>query len=203
MRYDQAMNGRCVPHLLLLILSPGLLAATTLDKGVDEQAQLPYWELRDEGMSLRLVQRLPDQSRAFFLARGFNAEQVEEVAGRCVFQTVYRNLSHEAQPSPLHYRQRDWVIHHPQHEASILTREDWAVLWEARDAPSAARIAFQWALLPPEQTYEPGDYNWGMTMIDLSPGTRFDLEVRWEQFGASRSAVIEDLQCASDTPATP
>lgn len=203
MRYDQAMNGRCAPYLLLLSLSPGILAAATLEKGIDEQAQLPYWELRDEGMSLRLVQRLPDQSRAFFLARGFNAEQVEEVAGRCVFQTVYRNLSHEAQPSPLHYRQRDWVIHHPQHEASILIREDWAVLWEARDAAPAARIAFQWALLPPEQTYEPGDYNWGMTMIDLPPGTHFDLEVRWEQFGATRSAFIEDLRCASDTPATP
>lgn len=203
MGYDHVMKGTRIPYFLLLPLVPGTPLAATPSTGIDEQAQLPYWELRDEGMSLRLVQRLPDQSRAFFLARGFNAEQVEEIAGRCVFQTVFRNHSHEAQPSPLYYRQRDWLIRHETREASILTREDWAVLWEAEGAPSAARIAFQWTLLPPEQTYEAGDYNWGMTMIDLPPGTRFDLEVRWKQFGETRSAIIEDLQCASDTPATP
>lgn len=203
MGYDHAMKGSRIPYLYLLPLVPGTPVAATLSTGIDEQARLPYWELRDEGMSLRLVQRLPDQSRAFFLARGFSNEQVEQVAGRCVFQTVFRNLSHEAQPSPLYYRQRDWVIHHQAHEASILTREDWSVLWEAEGAPPAARIAFQWALLPPEQTYEAGDYNWGMTMIDLPPGTRFDLEVRWEQFGETRTALIEDLQCASETPVTP
>ena len=189
--------------LAVLALLPALLPAATLETGIDEQAQLPYWEIHDAGMSLRLVQRMPDQSRAFFLARGFTADEVEAVAGRCVFQTVFRNLSHQAQPSPLRYRQEDWVVRHPTHQARVLTREDWAEIWEAKSAATTARIAFQWALLPPEQTYEPGDYNWGMTMIDLPPGARFDLEVRWHQFGDTHTAIIEDLQCAPDQAHTP
>jgi hypothetical protein len=197
------MKGSHIPHLVLLPLLPGILSAATLGTGIDEQAQLPYWEIRDEGMSLRLVQRIPDQSRAFFLARGFSSEQVEQVAGRCVFQTVFRNISHEAQPSPLRYQQRDWKVHHPGREAGILTRADWASLWEQEGATPAARIAFQWALLPSEQTYEPGDYNWGMTMIDLPPGSRFDLEITWVQFGESRSMLVEDMQCATNQSATP
>ena len=50
----------------------------------DEQAQLPYWEIRDAGMSLRLVQRLPDQTRGFFTARGFSAEHAERIE-LCIF----------------------------------------------------------------------------------------------------------------------
>lgn len=200
MRYYQAMKQATTISLAMLAMSPGGLSAAALTTGIDEQAQLPYWEIRDEGMSLRLVQRMPDQSRGFFLARGFNAEEVEQVAGRCVFQTIFRNISHEAQPSPLHYRQQDWKVQHQDRGISILTREDWAKLWERENAAPAARIAFQWALLPAEQTYEAGDYNWGMTMIDLPPGSRFKLEVTWEQFGETRSFRIEDLQCTSDPP---
>lgn len=200
MRYHEIMKHAAIMSLVLLAMSPGGLSAATLTTGIDEQAQLPYWEIRDEGMSLRLVQRMPDQSRAFFLARGFSAEEVEQVAGRCVFQTIFRNISHEAQPAPLHYRQQDWTVQHQDRDASILTREDWARLWERQEAAPAARIAFQWALLPAEQTYEAGDYNWGMTMIDLPPGSRFKLGVSWEQFGETRTFLIEDLQCASDPP---
>jgi hypothetical protein len=185
---------------LLLAFTPFPGFAATPSTGIDEQADLPFWQIEDEGMSLRLVQRMPDQSRAFFMARGFDQEQVEQVAGRCVFQTVFRNLSHIASPSTLRYRQQDWVASHAHGTATIMTRERWHTLWEKLEAPAPARIAFQWSLLPTEQTYEPGDYNWGMTMIDLAPGSRFDLKVVWEQFGETRATTIEDLQCAADTP---
>jgi hypothetical protein len=188
---------------LLLLLAPSLAAAVTLSTGVDAQAGLPYWQIEDEGMSLRLVQRMPDQSRAFFMARGFSAEQVEQVAGRCVFQTVFRNLSHTRNSSPLHYTQLGWQVRGPEGSAAIMTRERWKTLWVEQGAPSAARIAFEWSLLPTEQTYEPGDYNWGMTMIDLPPGTAFDLELVWEQFGETRATTIEELQCATDLPTAP
>jgi hypothetical protein len=189
---------------ILLILMPSLAFTVTFATGIDEQADLPYWQIEDEGMSLRLVQRMPDQSRAFFMARGFSPEQVEQVAGRCVFQTVFRNVSHTTAPSPLHYRQHDWRAHRAgEPSATIMTRKHWNALWQEQDAAPAARIAFQWALLPPEQTYEPGDYNWGMTMIDLPPGSRFDLTVVWEQFGEARTTTIEDLQCAVDLATTP
>jgi hypothetical protein len=42
-----------------------------------------------------------------------------------------------------------------------------------------------------------------MTMIDLPPGTAFDLELVWEQFGETRATTIEELQCATDLPTAP
>lgn len=205
MQYHPPMKAAYLTGIVLvMVLASPLVRAATLTTGIDEQADLPYWQIEDEGMSLRLVQRQPDQSRAFFMARGFDHEQVEQVAGRCVFQTVFRNLSHTTSPSPLHYRQQDWqVVHEGAAPATIMTRERWKFLWEGQGAAPAARIAFHWSLLPSEQTYEPGDYNWGMTMIDLPPGSRFDLVVTWQQFGETRTFTIEDLECAVDTLTAP
>ena len=78
------------------------------------------------------------------------------------------------------------------------TREDWRGEWEALGVPQSARIAFEWALYPTEQQYRPGDYNWGMSAMDLAPGTRFDLEVVWHQHGERRSTVIRGMECAPD-----
>ena len=39
--------------------------AARVTSGQDPQARLPYWQVEDKGMSLRLVQRLPDLFRGF------------------------------------------------------------------------------------------------------------------------------------------
>jgi hypothetical protein len=191
----------CGPAVLCLL--PVLSCAASITTGIDEQAELPYWELRDEGISLRLVQRLPDQTRGFFLARGFAKEDVELIAQGCVFQTVFKNVSHQSEPSPVSYNQRDWVATHDTRESGIKTREDWEIIWTQREAPQAARTAFKWGLFPTQQTYQPGDYNWGMSMFDIKPGTRFDLKVVWQQYGETRSASIENMQCAADVERGP
>ena len=161
-------------RLWLPILAGGCLYVATagavqLSTGIDEQAQLPFWQLADQGMSLRLVQRLPDQTRGFFMARGFDAEQAERIARSCVFQTVFRNTSHEAEPSALSYDLRQWTVHRNGLASRMRTREDWQKVWEGSEARQAARIALEWALLPTRQTYEPGDYNWGMSMLGVPP----------------------------------
>ena len=79
------------PYVLLLA-NAGYVNAADIKTGIDEQAKLPFWEIKEKGISLRLVQRLPIQSRAFFLARGFNKQQVEIVAQSCIFQTVFKNI---------------------------------------------------------------------------------------------------------------
>lgn len=171
--------------------------------GIDAEANLPYWELTAPGMSVRLVQRLPDQTRAFFMARGFDRGAVERVAQSCVFQTVFRNTADAADPGALEYDLRDWIVHTGERRQKMKTREDWAAVWIGQGAPRAARIAFEWALLPTRQTYNPGDYNWGMSIFGLAPGTRFDLTLVWTQFGERHTARIEDMQCAPDTAGLP
>jgi hypothetical protein len=187
----------------VLILSAGASTAAQISTGIDEQASLPYWEIKDKGMSLRLVQRLPDQTRGFFLARGFSKEDVELIAQGCVFQTVFRNLSHHDEPASLSYDQRSWVIRHDNRKTGMKTREDWEKIWLTRNTPGPSRLAFKWSLFPATQTYKPGDYNWGMSTIGLASGTVFDLEVSWTQYGRTHSAFIEAVQCAPDIEMDP
>jgi len=182
----------------LVAMLPIAATAAELHTGIDEQAQLPFWELQDRGMSLRLVQRLPDQTRAFFLARGFSKDDAELIAQSCVFQTVFRNTSNKSDPDPISYDQRDWVVIGNDGNSGMKTREAWEAIWTERNAPKAARIAFKWALYPTEQTYQPGDYNWGMSTTGLVPGSKFDLKVTWHQYDSIRSAVIKDMRCAPD-----
>lgn len=166
--------------------------------GTDAEAGLPFWELREPGMSLRLVQRLPDQTRAFFMARGFTREDVELVARNCVFQTVFKNVAQDEDAGALEYDLEDWVVRSAGSEGRMQTREYWAEQWSKRGIVKPARIAFEWALYPTRQTYNPGDYNWGMSVFGLPPGSRFDLTVVWRQGGERRSAGIEGVQCAPD-----
>lgn len=180
---------------LLCMLSTAQAEVVT---GIDGEAQLPYWELREPGMTLRLVQRLPDQTRAFFMARGFPREDVELVANNCVFQTVFKNVGQGAGAGVLEYDLRDWVVSGAGREARMQTREYWAEEWSRRGIVKSARIAFEWALYPTRQTYNPGDYNWGMSVFGLPPGSRFDLTVVWRLGGERRSARIEGMQCAPD-----
>lgn len=190
--------------LVILCLSTSLvLAETRLQTGIDPEATLPYWEISDTGMSLRLVQRLPDQTRGFFLARGFAKAEVELIAQSCVFQTVFKNESHKTQPSPLEYNLLEWVVISADKQQGLKLREDWKQEWQQRKIPLAVQLAFEWALYPTRQIYKPGDYNWGMSTFNLKPGTRFDLKVVWQQYGTTHTTVIKDIECAADVHLEP
>jgi len=147
-----------------------------------------------------------DQTRGFFQARGFSVPDAERIAQSCVFQTIFRNTSSMAEPGPIEYDLREWVVRTATGRQNLKTREDWAQEWKARAAPRAAQLAFEWALLPTRQTYGPGDYNWGMSVFNLAPGAEFDLDVIWRQRGERRSVRLTGVQCAPDIeipPATP
>lgn len=189
------------PHRCLAACAGLCLAAplpAEVATGVDPEAGLPFWELREAGISLRLVQRLPDQTRAFFMARGFPSAAVERVAQRCVFQTVFKNVSDGAAAAPVEYDLTEWTVHGPGAAGRPLTREFWAQQWSDLNISRPARIAFEWALFPTAQTYHPGDYNWGMSVYDLAPDSRFDLAVVWRQGGRRHTARIDGVRCAAD-----
>lgn len=194
------MNNPCQAIILAALFNISITAySAELLTGTDEQAQLPFWQVTDKGISLRLVQRLPIQSRAFFLARGFNKDQAERIAQSCIFQTVFKNTSNTEQVnSPLSYNLEDWqVIVHGQ-TRGMKTREQWDVEWIKDKVKKTQRLAFEWALYPTRQTYQPGDYNWGMSSFNLDPGTRFKLTVVWRQFGKQHKYLIDGIQCAED-----
>lgn len=176
--------------------SPG--PAASVVTGTDPDARLPFWEWQSPGMSIRWVQRLPDQTRAFFMARGFNRDQAERIAQSCVFQTVYKNTADASTQTIIEYDLSQWRVLHQGHAQPLKLREAWAAEWLAAKVPAAPRIAFEWSLLPTRQRYQPGDYNWGMSAYDLPPGAVFDLEFSWRQDGQARTGKIEGIRCAPD-----
>ena len=177
------------------------VAMAEIKTGIDAEAQLPYWEIAEPNVSVRLVQRLPDQTRGFFEARGFAKADAETIAQSCVFQTVFKNLSTPARPVTIDYDLKEWRVWAGAAQRQLKTREDWQREWAARGIAQPARLAFEWALLPTRQTYHVSDYNWGMSVYDLKPGTRFALDVVWRENGKSRRARIDGVHCAPDTPA--
>jgi hypothetical protein len=185
---------------MLLMTVP---ASAVVNIGTDAETRLPYWEIAEPGVSIRLVQRLPDQTRGFFQARGFSVEDSELIAQSCVFQTVFKNISASPELSTIEYNLRNWVVHVAGARRGLKLREDWQKEWSARKAPQPAQLAFEWSLLPTRQTYRPGDYNWGMTLFGLRSGVEFDLDVVWHQDGKKRTARLKAVRCAPDVHLKP
>jgi hypothetical protein len=189
--------------LAAAMLSLAVPAAAVISTGIDAEAELPYWEVVEHGVSIRLVQRLPDQTRGFYQARGFSIADAERVAQSCMFQTVIKNVAPPSDPGVIEYNLDEWIVHAGGAQRRMKTREDWQKEWTARRAPRAAQLAFEWGLMPTRQTYRPGDYNWGLSVFDLAPGTSFDLDAVWRQGGERRSARLKGVVCAPDSHVLP
>jgi hypothetical protein len=154
-------------------------------------------------VSIRLVQRLPAQTRGFFQARGFAVADADYVAVNCVFQTIFRNAAPAASRDTIDYDLREWRVHAGGASRAPMTREDWKTIWTERKAPLPAQLAFEWGLLPTQQRYGPGDFNWGMSVYGLAPGARFDLDVVWHRRGQRHAARVADVRCAPDVAPEP
>jgi len=189
--------------LAAAMLSVAVPAAAVINTGTDAEAELPYWEVVEHGVSIRLVQRLPDQTRGFFQARGFSIADSELIAQSCMFQTVFKNVAPPSDSGVIEYNLDEWIVHAAGAQRRMKTREDWQKEWAARRAPKAAQLAFEWGLLPTRQAYRAGDYNWGLSVFNLAPGTQFDLDVVWRQGGERRSALLKGVVCAPDKPVSP
>jgi hypothetical protein len=189
--------------LAVALLSLALPATAVINTGTDAEAELPYWEVVEHGVSIRLVQRLPDQTRGFFQARGFSLADSELIAQSCVFQTVFKNVTPPSDTGVIEYNLDEWVVHAGGAQHRMKTREDWQKEWGTRHAPQDAQLAFEWGLIPTRQSYRPGDYNWGLSMFNLAPGTPFDLDVVWRQNGERRSAHLKGVVCAPDVHVSP
>jgi len=202
-RLDYLVSAIRQVTLAAVMLSLATTAAAVINTGTDAEAELPYWEVVEHGVSMRLVQRLPDQTRGFFQARGFSIADSELIAQSCVFQTVFKNVAPPSDPDVIEYNLDEWVVHVAGARRKMKIREDWQTEWTARRAPKAAQLAFEWGLIPTRQAYRSGDYNWGLSIFNLAPGTPFDLDVVWRQSGERRSARLKGVVCAPDIHVSP
>ncbi len=151
------------------------------------------FETRAHGVALSLTQLLPDQLRAFYLARGFSPAAAERFAGACVFMTVLRN---EAATGEVAFRLADWRVTAEGGARTLPDLNHWMGQWQALGVAEPARLAFRWAQFPPEQEYAPGEWNQGMLATGLPAGAGFDLIARWESAGSTYEGRLHDARCA-------
>ena len=176
-----------------LSLASALIRAEVLVE-VGKNTGLKTWEWKHQGISLRLVQRLPDQTRAYAMSRGLPADLVDELATSCFFGSMFRNDG----VKPLDFDLTRWQVKVKERAMSMRTREYWAERFAQADVTTAARVGLNWSLMPTRQHFEPGDYNWGMTVYGLPPGSVFDLHLNLRLDGQPYTAVIPGLECAPE-----
>ena len=183
---------------LLIAGAAGVAAEVSTD--VDPDSGLARWHFRDGALSLELVQRLPDQTRAFFLGRGFDADSADRFARACVFQAIVRNSTPADAPGPtLEIDLGQWHIEPGNGPEKPLPLEsEWQQAWVASGQLERARIAFRWALFPTLQVFHPGDYNWGMIPFGPAPGSRIDVDLEWHEDGHPRQGGIQGVECPPD-----
>ena len=152
------------------------------------------WRWSGQGIQVRLTHIVPDQLRGFFQARGFKPKDTEIIAAACVFQTVIRN---EREGPVVISDLKSWQVITPETKQSLLIREHWEQVWETRQVPKSARLAFRWAWFPTQQRFHHGDWNMGMSSYGLPPGSKFDLILNFEIDGKRISGRIENIECAN------
>ncbi|CRI67206.1 conserved exported hypothetical protein [Thiocapsa sp. KS1] len=159
---------------------------------IDPETGAATFEIQAHGVSLSLTQLLPDQVRAFYVARGFDLDDADVFAGACVYMTVLRN---DTTPGTLDFRLSDWEVQHNEEVHPLPPLDDWLAQWTARGVPDSARLAFRWAQFPSEQSYAPGEWNQGMLATGLPPGSRFDLIARWMIADQTYEGRLDDVRC--------
>jgi len=191
-----------IPALFIIVFS--ILSSTqtvadesVIERGEDPETGLKHWLFDNNGFYLKLTQRLPDQTRAYFEARGFDQDSVEIAATSCLFQTMIKNTGKDFGVT-VNAELSDWKVVSGGNSKSMLLREYWQKLWLDRKQSQSARVAFEWSLLPSRMKYDVNDYNWGMSSYGLPPGSRFDLLFSWTRKGIKYNGKISDVICPDD-----
>ena len=186
-----------VAFIVVLTLVSVRAGAEPATEGLIPETGLRYWEWDSQGVLFRLTQRLPDQTRAFFLARGFDTATADSVATQCVFQSKFQNTGDTGRGA-VDIDLDEWTVLSDGQRSGLLTRQKWMKKLKSAGVSPAALIAFEWSLLPTRQSYAPDDYNWGMTSYGLKPGARFDLRFTWHRNGRQFEGVLRNVDCPAD-----
>ncbi|VAW93033.1 hypothetical protein MNBD_GAMMA23-835 [hydrothermal vent metagenome] len=183
----------------LFLLVANTFAAVSVTK--NPSTQLKSWVLKEGGFKLELIQRLPDQTRAFFQGRGFSSKIANDLALSCIFQAIGTNIGTPKQKhaESVSYSLKDWKIKMGDKIQTVKSKEIWKTQWSPSAVNTAAKIAFTWATFPTQQTFSSSsDYGWGMISFGFPPKTTFDLKVVWKQNNKTNSRWVRAIMCPPD-----
>lgn len=183
---------------LILIANIGTVFAQ-VTVSTNATSKLKSYRFTENGFKLELIQRLPDQTRAFFMARGFSSTVANKIGLSCIFQGIGTNISNTKNPTAIEVSLKNWHVYANKKIQSIKMKETWNKEWAGSTVTNASKIAYKWATFPSYQNFaNSGDYGWGMISFNLPPGTTFDLAISWKDNNKTHKAWMRSLECPND-----
>jgi len=172
--------------ICLCLLNTQIQAAeVTIHK--NNESGLLTWTSKDDGFSIELIQLIPDFVRAVYAKYGLPPDEVERIAGYCVFGTIIQNTSQQQ----LSYRVSDWrYVDKNGKTYPVKTKAQWLEEWQK------VGVTFLWTLLPESGDFGIGDWQQGFTTIQLGRSEKFDLIYTWTLDGKKHQGKIENMSCA-------
>ena len=117
-------------------------------------AQIAGSGARADGVEITVAARTPEQTRAFYEARGFPPDALRELAGAC-FMTIG---VHNGRNGTVWLEPAAWrFVTDDGQPVRQIGREHWEARWQALGVPAAARAAFGWTQLPVRRDLQPGE----------------------------------------------
>jgi len=169
----------------LAVLSSSHAADVSIHK--NKESGLLTWTSKDDGFSIELIQLIPDFIRAIYNKHDFPVDEVERIAGYCLFGTIIQNTSQQQ----LSYRVSDWrYVDKKGRSYPVKTKTQWLEEWRK------AGVTFSWTLLPDSGDFEIGDWQQGFTTVQLDRNEHFDFIYTWTLDGIRHEGKIEDMSCA-------
>jgi len=164
----------------------------------DAQESAPTFRWQGEGLRLETSALSRDQVLGFFIGRGFDLKTATFFAEEgCVFRSAIGRQKDSDPTRSVSIDLKQWRVMVQGKSHTMRTRKQWDVIWDRMGVDESARVGFKWALFPPQQTFGPNDYNWGMLTFSQPPGTDFDLEIVWTFGVETKTHTIEGLKCTS------
>jgi hypothetical protein len=178
-----------IAALCIALFAPAVFATkTSITK--NPQSGLLAYNVEDEGISIELIQLLPDFVRAIYTSHNLPKAEVEDIASYCVFGTILRNTS----DGEMSYRVADWrAVGEDGIERPIKTKTQWIEQWRR------AGVTFSWTLLPDSGDFEVGDWQQGFTTVKMPRDSAFDLIYHWKLDGEDHVGRFENMRCAPET----
>ncbi len=182
---------------------PLLLAAALGFQGraVPAQAQEKAQSLSFENamLSIQLKPRTPQQTAAFYEARGFPTSAVEVLKQSCFVTVRIHNRSNTVVWLELD----NWRFVTDTGGIRRLERAYWSSRWRSLALPQRNRSTFQWTLLPESRDLQPDEPVGGNITLPTSDQP-FAVEARFavgpHKQGQTQRLRIDDVRCPGDSP---
>jgi len=153
---------------------------------------------REQGFTMAVTARTPDQIAAFYSARGFPRDAVQRLTQACFITVSMRNETGKV----VWLEPEEWrIVDRDGHVVNRITRQQWDQLWETMNLPEANRATFGWTQLPDQRDLQPGEAVGGNITLVRIPG-EFALTARFstgqDRKGGVLSMQVPRLKCALD-----